>query len=104
MRIFWFAFYCYDLKPQTKAVWGAKGLFSLHNPTYSLLREAKAGTGRQELKQKPCKKAPYWIIPYGLLTTQDHLPTGNTSHSKLSFSTSITNQEKFSHNLVHRPV
>jgi hypothetical protein len=44
--------------PEPKATWGGKGLFQLTHPNNSpSLREVRAGSWRQELKQKPLRRA-----------------------------------------------
>lgn len=54
------------IKHRSKATYGGKGLFQLtlpgHNPS---LREAKAGTLEQQLKQRPHGSATYWLPSYG---------------------------------------
>jgi len=56
----------------------------------------RAGTWRQELMQRPCRDAAYWLAPHGLLSllscrTQDHQPRDGCTHSGLGPPPLITN-------------
>lgn len=67
-----------------KGMWGGKGLFDFHILSHSPLREASAGTWRQELTQRSWRDTAYWLAPQGLLSllsyrTQDHQRRGKPS-------------------------
>ena len=76
----------------TKATREGKGLFVKPG------QELKAGTWRQELKQRPWRGAAYWLALHGLLSllsykTHVYLPRGDTAQSGLGPSTSIIKEE-----------
>jgi hypothetical protein len=57
-----------------KATWEGKGLFGHYTPTSKFTIEGsqehglRAGTGRQEVLQRPWRGAAYWLAPPGLLS------------------------------------
>jgi hypothetical protein len=76
--------YCYPDKTQDyKKQVGRKGIFLL---SYHIINEGSqernlswTETWKQELMQRPCGDAAYWLTPHGLLSllsnrTQDHQP------------------------------
>jgi len=61
---------------------------SLHFDIICSTTELKAGTGRQELKQRPWRITAYWLASHGLLSllscrTEDHQPRDGATHSGL---------------------
>lgn len=73
----------------------------------SVMKEVRAGTQRQVLKQRPWRGALYWLAPHGLLsllsnTTQDHRQGGGTAHSGLGPLTWIFNKY-MPYSFAHRP-
>lgn len=71
-----------------------EGLDLAYNP--SSRAELKAGTWRQELKQRAQKKAAYWIIFSYIYAGQTHLlrdVSDVTPHSGFGPAISISNQE-----------
>lgn len=65
---------------------------SLPNHSWSL-RGLRAGTWGQELKQRSWKSTAYWLVPLLSSLAQDHVPWGETTHSRVDPPTSIMNQE-----------
>jgi hypothetical protein len=63
-----------------------RGFIWLHTPSFmKTQQELKAGTWRQEPKQRPWENTAFWVPPKGLLcflsyTTQDHLPRIGITH------------------------
>ena len=56
----WWSGYIAAIKTMTKASWRGKGLFGLHIPGHDgPLKNAKAGTWGQELKQRPWSNTAY---------------------------------------------
>ena len=91
-------FYCYD-KTWTNNLEEDSVNLAYSFQSYSHTREVRAGTCRQELKQRPWKDAAYCLalhcwLSYLLYTALDHLPRGGTAHSGLHPPTPIINQEK----------
>ena len=84
----------------SKSSLGRRGLISLHR-LYHLEKsgqELKAGTGRQELKQRLWRDAAHCPAPCGSFsllsyTTQDYLPIGGSIHSGRGLSLSNINLE-----------
>lgn len=68
------------IKPWAEATWGEEGLFNpiLYNsPSKDFGQELKAGTGRQEMKQRPQKNAAYWLAPSSLLSYLSYAAQAN---------------------------
>lgn len=93
------AFYGCDKTPGPKVTWRGKGLCHLRAYSPSLC-EVRAGTLRQELKQRPWESSVYWLAS---LTTSAFLHTpgllragrggGGTIHSGLDLGVSKINQD-----------
>lgn len=94
------------MKHSWKTTWEEMNLFLIRE--YSpLLMEVRAGTWRQELKQRPWKSVTYWIAFYDLLiylfyTSQAHMPKYGTASSGLRPPTSTISQ-KVPHRYIYRP-
>ena len=59
------------INTMTKVTWGGKGLFYLKTLLTLSLREVKAETWRQKLKQRPCRSTAYYVAQ-SFLITQDY--------------------------------
>lgn len=59
------------------ATWGAEGFASAYSPS---LRD-RAGTWKQEVKQRPWRTTASWFV---LLLTEDHLHRSSITHSELT--------------------
>lgn len=87
-----------------KTTWVEKDLFKFTTlRSYFITKrnqkqDLMVGTWRQKLKQRPWRKAAYWLASYDLLSVpsyifQDHLPKGGTTHNELGPPMSIISQD-----------
>lgn len=70
-------YYCCDETPWPKATWERKGIIALTVPHGSSWLRAerernsnRAGTGRQELMQRPRRSAAFWLAPHYFVSTR----------------------------------
>lgn len=97
---------CCDLNSTSKSNLRGKEFISTY-PCSSLWREIKAGTFRQELKQKSLKHDidlfPRFMFSYPFYTYQNYLARSSTSNTQLDLSNQWINQE-CSPRLAQRPI
>jgi hypothetical protein len=106
-------FWSLQQNTMTQSNLGRKGLFGLHIPACSLLREAKirtqsrkleAGTEAAVIEEYCILACSSWLVQLVSYTTQDHLLRGSTTYRGLGPPGSRNNQENVLdlpiHNLI----
>ena len=78
-----------EINTMTKSYLGEKGLFGLHIPIHSLLRETEVGTAAETMEEPLLLVACSAFFSY---TAQGYLPSSGTAHNELGPPISITNQ------------
>ena len=73
-------------------------------------QELKAGTQRQEVKQRPWREAAYWFesrLTFNYLLIQlrtNYIPGGGATHSEINLPPWIATEKKNAHKHRHGPV